>query len=209
MERAGGVATLPAAPVRTHSLKGPQNTHGFASQALTYLDALYNLAVWMSRDPFEAEDLVQETYLKAIRFGHQFQEGTNLKGWLFTIMRNTYRNRLRQKRRESAWIAGDAPEGSPVAEGRGGYMSPFLQGDRELGALRGLVRSDIDRALARLPEAFRTPLILSDLEGCSQGEIAAVLKCPVGTVKSRIFRGRRLLKDLLKEYSPSLQAENG
>lgn len=173
----------------------------FEREALAHMDSLYNLALWMTRNREESEDLVQETYLKAIRFYYQYQPGTNLRGWLFKIMRNTYINRYRKRRREPAWSSlEDIPGGVPSNHNEDPKGADF-GGDGELGPWRGLVRSDIDKALARLPEEFRTPIILSDLEGLSQEEVADTLGCPKGTVKSRLFRGRRMLKELLKDYT--------
>jgi RNA polymerase sigma-70 factor (ECF subfamily) len=181
------------------SLHEQERRRAFERQALAHLDALYNLALWMTGDPVDAEDLVQEAFLKALRFAHQFQEGTNLKAWLLKIVKNSYINRYRKGRRESLTPLFEGWEGGEPARGLEA-TGELIQGDEELGALRSVVRSDIDKALAKLPEEFRIPIILSDLEGLSMGEIADVLSCPRGTVKSRIFRGRRLLKELLKDY---------
>lgn len=177
-------------------LQEQERKQAFGQQAVSHLDALYNLALWMTGDPVEAEDLVQEAYLKALRFSHQFQAGTNLKAWLLKIVKNSYLNRYRKRRSEAltpfhgGWAAPLGPAGA----------ADLIQGDRELGALRGVVRSEIDEALAKLPEEFRIPIILSDLEGLGSAEIAEVLACPKGTVKSRLFRGRKLLRELLKDY---------
>lgn len=181
---------------------GFQNHKGrqaFEEQALAHLDAVYNLALWMAGEPMDAEDLVQEAYLKALRFSHQFQEGTNLKAWLLKIVRNSYINRYRKGQREPLTPLIEGWEGEEALHGLAG-VDDLIQGDGELGVLRNVVRSDIDKALAKLPDEFRTPIILSDLEDLSIGEISEVLSCPTGTVKSRIFRGRRLLKELLKDY---------
>lgn len=183
------------------SLHEQERSRAFGQQAVTHADALYNLALWMAGDPVEAEDLVQEAYLKALRFSHQFQEGTNLKAWLLKIVKNSYINRYRKRRSEMLspfrgerdWV--EPPHGPAGQE-------DLIQGDGELGALRSVVRSDIDKALAKLPEEFRVPIILSDMEGLPYGEIAEILACPKGTVKSRLFRGRKLLKELLKDYRP-------
>ena len=179
-------------------LQEQERKQAFGQQAVSYLDACYNLALWMTGDPVEAEDLVQEAYLKALRFSHQFQAGTNLKAWLLKIVKNSYINRYRKRQREAL---------TPFHGGREAPLGPagdweLIQGDGELGALRSVVRSEIDEALAKLPEEFRVPIILSDLEGLASGEIAELLACPKGTVKSRLFRGRKLLKELLKDYGP-------
>lgn len=176
-----------------------ERRRAFDQQALAHLDALYNLALWMTGEPVDAEDLVQEAFLKALRFSHQFEEGTNMKAWLLKIVKNSYINRYRKRRSESLtplfeWWEGKEPPHGPAG------ADDLIQGDGELGVLRSVVRSDIDKALAKLPEEFRIPIILSDLEDLSIGEISEALSCPKGTVKSRIFRGRRLLKELLKDY---------
>ncbi len=177
-----------------------EGRRAFEQQALAHLDAVYNLALWMTGEPMDAEDLVQEAYLKALRFSHQFQEGTNLKAWLLKIVKNSYINRYRKRRSESLTSLVEGWEGEDSLHGLAG-ADDLIQGDGELGVLRSVVRSDIDKALAKLPEQFRVPIILSDLEDLSIGEISEVLSCPTGTVKSRIFRGRKLLKELLKDYS--------
>jgi len=178
----------------------PRRT-AFEREALLHMDSLYNLALWMTRSREESGDLVQETYLRALRFSHQYEPGTNLRGWLFKIMRNTYLNRYRKKKREPAWSSLDDPPGGAPARANADPKGRDLGGDGASEPWRGLVRSDIDKALARLPEEFRVTIILSDLEGLSQEEVADALGCPKGTVKSRLFRGRRLLKELLKDYS--------
>lgn len=163
--------------------------------ALEYLDSLYGLAMWMTRDPADAEDLTQETYLRAFTFLQRFQEGTNLKAWLFTIMRRLFINEYRRRLRHPRPVEQDIVAGEAADEGAWG-------GAAELTRLRGLVQEDIGRALDALPEEFRTAVILSDLEGLSRAEIAAVMRCPEGTVNSRIARGRRLLRRLLRDYGP-------
>jgi len=169
----------------------------FEHRTLEYLDALYNFAMWLMGREEDAKDLVQETYLKAFRFAHQFQEGTNLKAWLFRILRNTFINLYWKRSKE---VIGDIE----VAEAEPSSIPSLPAGpfQEELeGRLFGpLIQSDIEKALNRLPEAFRIPIILSDLEGFSQAEIAEILGCPIGTVKSRLYRGRRILRDMLSQY---------
>jgi RNA polymerase sigma-70 factor (ECF subfamily) len=163
-------------------------------EALSHLDALYNLARWLTRDPAEAEDLVQEAYLRAIRAAHQFQPGTNLRAWLFQILRNTFFSLYKRKARgpevmDPAVLDGMAPSG--------GAARPD---DRLAGPADGTAGLDLTAALNRLPEEYRTVVLLADLEEFSMGEIAAILECPVGTVKSRLFRARGILKELLRDY---------
>ncbi len=169
----------------------------FEREALAHLDALYNFAMWMTRRRPDAEDLVQETYLKAFRAAHQFAPGTDLRAWLFTIMRNTFLNLVRRKGLE--WRELDDEDG-PQAAGRGP-----LDGTERL-LLRTLVRQEIDAALEKLPSAYRMAIVLADLEGLPLAQAGQVLGCPVGTVKSRLARGRELLRALLRDYAPTRRA---
>lgn len=164
------------------------------AEALSHLDALYNLARWLARDPAEAEDLVQETYLRAIRAAHQFQPGTNLRAWLFQILRNTFFTLYKRKRREPEVMD---PE---VLDGMSGLGGPTGVEHRLAGPPDGTAGLDLTAALNRLPEDYRSVVLLADLEDFSMGEIARIMDCPVGTVKSRLFRARAILKELLRDY---------
>ena len=171
----------------------PPASEAFEREAIAHLDRLYNFAMWMTRKRADAEDLVQETYLKAFRAAHQFTPGTDLRAWLFTIMRNTYLNLVRRKGLE--WRE---PEGQTGPEPAGGGP---LDGTERL-LLRTLVRDEIDAALEKLPPAYRMTIVLADLEGLPLAQAGQVLGCPVGTVKSRLARGRELLRALLRDYAP-------
>jgi RNA polymerase sigma-70 factor (ECF subfamily) len=164
------------------------------AEALSHLDALYNLARWLARDPAEAEDLVQETYLRAIRAAHQFQPGTNLRAWLFQILRNTFFTLYKRKRREPAVMDPDLLDAMPAVGTASG------RNQRLAGALDGTAGLDLAAALTRLPEEYRAVVLLADLEDFTMGEIAAIMDCPVGTVKSRLFRARGILRALLRDY---------
>ena len=164
------------------------------AEALSHLDALYNLARWLARDPAEAEDLVQETYLRAIRSAHQFQPGTNLRAWLFQILRNTFFTLYKRKGREPEVMD---PE---VLDRMSGLDGPTGVEHRLAGPPDGTAGLDLTAALKRLPEAYRSVVILADVEDFSMGEIARIMDCPVGTVKSRLFRARAILKELLRDY---------
>ena len=161
-----------------------QRTPVLAAEALQHLDALYSLARWLTRDPTEAEDLVQETYLRALRGGHGFQPGTNLRGWLFCILRNTFYTLYRRK--------GQGPQAMDpeVLDSMPGSGEPGDAG----------ANLDLTAALERLPEGLRSVVLLADLEDFTMAEIAAIMACPVGTVKSRLFRARALLKTWLRDY---------
>ena len=164
------------------------------AEALSHLDALYNLARWLARDPTEAEDLVQETYLRAIRAAHQFQPGTNLRAWLFQILRNTFFTRYKRKGREPEVMD---PE---VLDRMSTLDRPTGVENRLAGPQDGTAGLDLTAALKRLPEAYRSVVLLADVEDFSMGEIARIMDCPVGTVKSRLFRARAILKELLRDY---------
>lgn len=170
-------------------------------EALEHLDALYNLACWLARDPSQAEDLVQETYLRAVRAAHQFQPGTNLRAWLFQILRNTFFSLYKRKGREPDVLDPEVLDGMPAAGGST-WGAAAGAAERPGGPSDGTIGLDLTAALNRLPEEFRTVVLLADLEDFSMGEIARIMGCPVGTVKSRLFRARAVLKGLLRDYLP-------
>jgi len=162
----------------------------FQRQTLEHLDALFSLAVYLTRNPSQAQDLVQETYLRAFRFAHRFEPGTNLRAWLFQILRNTFFTFYRLREREPALAEDGVPDwDTPV----------FHAAPEETGASME-AHTDLERALSRLPPEFRMVLLLAEVEGMSLEEVARVMECPVGTVKSRIFRGKERLRELLKDY---------
>lgn len=176
----------------------PQRTRqAFEAIALEHFDALYNTALRLTRNPTDAQDLVQETYLKAFRFFHRFEPGTNIKAWLFTILRNTYINAYRKAVRQQRT---DFEQIMPL------YVAPHTSAEwRDRGSseemLRHVVQDDVKRALDELPEDYRLVVLLADLEDFSYKDIAAIVGCPVGTVMSRLFRGRRLLRKSLAEFA--------
>jgi RNA polymerase sigma-70 factor (ECF subfamily) len=159
-----------------------------ATDALNYVDQLYATALRLTRSPSDAEDLVQDTYLKAFRAAAQFQPGTNLKAWLFTILQNTFRNRQRDRGREPVDVDSETVERAPVRAD-----AP----DPEQRLLDAAMDADLREALESLPAAFREAVWLRDVEDFSYAEIAEVLDVPPGTVMSRISRGRRLLQERL------------
>jgi RNA polymerase sigma-70 factor (ECF subfamily) len=166
-------------------------------QALAYADALYNFARWLARDAVEAEDLVQETYARALGSAQQFEAGSNLKAWLFRILRNAFIDRRRRLQREAS---------HPFGEGldAGGEPMEPAKGELQLDQIRALVAEDVSAAIRALPESFRT-VILLDLEGMTEGEVANVLGCAAGTVKSRLSRARAALRERLAAYRPSAE----
>jgi RNA polymerase sigma-70 factor (ECF subfamily) len=172
----------------------------FETEALSYIDALYRTALRMTRSEADAEDLVQETYIRALRFREQFTPGTNLKAWLFRILTNTFINTYRKRARAPETTElDDVDEFSlyrRMSEERAASSSP----DPEREFLDGIVSSEVKEALADLPEKFRATVLL-DVEGFSYKEIAEMLGVPIGTVMSRLHRGRKFLQRRLYELA--------
>ena len=169
---------------------------GLGRDALAYADALHNLARYLTGNEADAEDLVQETYARALKAAGQFTPGTNLKAWLFRILRNTFVSGYRRRRHDPT--VGGLDTVAPVI-GSAGEES-WLRDDIELDRLRKVVAEEIEEAMLALSEEGRA-VILLDLEGLTEVEVAEVLGCPVGTVKSRLARARRALRERLKDYA--------
>ena len=167
-------------------------------EALAYADTLFNLARYLTGNSADAEDLVQETYARALRGAAQFEPGTNLKAWLFRILRNTWLSLARRRRIDP--IVGGLDTVSLRPPSRRPWRLACAPDDAELDRLRKVVAEDIERALMRLSDDART-VVLLDLEGLTEGEVAAVLGCAVGTVKSRLARARQALRRLLQDYA--------
>ncbi|MBK6514173.1 MAG: sigma-70 family RNA polymerase sigma factor [Polyangiaceae bacterium] len=174
-------------------------TDPFAIEMLTHLDTLYGVASRMTRGSSEAEDLVQDTLVKAMRARDQFEAGTNLKAWLLRILTNTFINRYRRGGMERDLL--DGPAIDPVADGWVGASTMRSIRDPESQALKPLVEAELTRALDELPPDFRLAVILSDVEELSYKEIAEVMGCPIGTVMSRLHRGRKLLQGRLRDHA--------
>jgi RNA polymerase sigma-70 factor (ECF subfamily) len=162
----------------------------FEREALACLDGLYGAGLRLTRNPADAEDLVQDTYLKAFRAREQFEPGTNLKAWLFTILHNTFLNRRRRGAKEPVAVESDEIE-RMAADLPGTPQTP------EQILLRDTLDTDLQAALDALPDAFRQAVWLRDVEEFSYAEIATMLGVPIGTVMSRISRGRRMLYESL------------
>jgi RNA polymerase sigma-70 factor (ECF subfamily) len=170
----------------------------FEREALVHMDALYRSALYMTRSSEQAEDLVQETYLKAFRAFDRYKRGTNCRAWLFRILTNTFLNTKRRKIRDVAFldeVDTDQATASPMQPGGAHRFNP--EKALEFSDLSGTVKE----ALASVPADFRTAVVLADMQDFSYKEIAEIMECPVGTVMSRIYRGRKLLQDRLHAHA--------
>jgi RNA polymerase sigma-70 factor, ECF subfamily len=172
----------------------------FEREALAHLDALYGAAYRLTRNPRDAEDLVQDSLLRAYRFWDSFQQDSNCKAWLLRIVTNTFINEYQRKKRsreilDAASAEQEATDGVLVHAEAGDKRNP------ERALVDRSVSDDVQRALEQLPEDFRTAVILCDMQGLSYKEIAEIMECPVGTVMSRLFRGRKLLSAALRDFA--------
>jgi RNA polymerase sigma-70 factor (ECF subfamily) len=166
----------------------------FEEVALVHLDALYQTALRLTGSRAEADDVVQETYLRAYRSFDRFNPGTNCRAWLFTILRNAFLNRLRAGRREVLEADMDEREATQS-------RTAAMESSPEETFFQTVLHGDVDRALKALPLVFREAIILADIEGLSYREVADVVGCPIGTVMSRLSRGRRLLRGALTRFA--------
>src|SRR6202171_3947126 len=176
---------------------------GFAELAMPYMSALYSAALRMTRNPSDAEDLVQETYLRAYRGFGGFREGTNLKAWLYRILTNTFINQYRAKKRRPDQVDLDDVEDFYIFRRLGGLEAADAERTAETEALEAMPDDEVKQALESIPEQFRMAVILADIEGFSYKEIAEILDVPIGTVMSRIHRGRRALQKALHDFVES------
>lgn len=169
----------------------------FEAEAIPHMDILYNYALRMTGNSDDASDLVQETFLKAFRFWDKYEKGTNIRAWLFRIMKNSYINRYRKESKEPETV-----DYADIANFYHTIRDQYTdQNDLQEKIFGGLLEDDVARALESLPEDFRTVVILSDIEGLSYEEIADFVDCPVGTVRSRLHRGRKMLQGKLFNFA--------
>jgi RNA polymerase sigma-70 factor (ECF subfamily) len=172
----------------------------FADLAMEYMGSLYSAALRMTRNPSDAEDLVQETYLKAYRAFGSFKEGTNLKAWLYRILTNTFINSYRARRRRPEQTELDEVEDLYLYRRLGGLEAVSAGRSAEEEVLEHFTETEVKEAVEALPEQFRMAVLLADVEGFSYKEIAEILDIPIGTVMSRLHRGRRALQKALHDF---------
>jgi RNA polymerase sigma-70 factor (ECF subfamily) len=173
----------------------------FADQAMQYAPQLYSAAMRMTRNRADAEDLVQEAFLKGFRSFHTFKEGTNLRAWLFRILTNTYINKYRKKQRSfDESDLGDI-EDLYLYKRMGTFDDPSIGRSAEESLMEMLPDDEVKQALENLPENFRMPVILADVQGFAYKEIAEILEIPIGTVMSRLHRGRKQMQKALHDYA--------
>jgi RNA polymerase sigma-70 factor (ECF subfamily) len=174
-----------------------EKQRSFEVEALPQADLLYNYALRITNNPEDANDLVQETFLKAFRFWESYEKGTNIRAWMFRIMKNSYINRYRREVREPEIV--EYEEGKNLATGL--HDETGEKSDVQDLVFANLLDDEIATAVASLPDEFRTVVILCDIEGLTYEEVAEFMECPLGTVRSRLHRGRKLLRKRLGSYA--------
>ncbi len=190
-----------------NSFDSQVRSDGFTDECMSHMDALYGVACRLTRNPTEAEDLVQDALVKAMRARDQFQAGTNLKAWLFRILTNTFINKYRRGGLERSVLEG--PDADPLADGWVSASTMRSLRDPEQIALLPIVEGEVRRALDALPPEFRLAVVLCDVEEFSYEEIADIMGCPIGTVMSRLHRGRKLLQKSLYAHALAMGIVKG
>ncbi len=180
-------------------LEGGERSQEFEQLVLDYMDMLYAVALRLTRNPADAQDLTQNTVVKALRFHDKFEKGTYIKAWLLTILRNTFINEYRRKARRPTMVELTGAE--PAADTAPDPEISYGPLERSPGELLELVDDKVKAAVEALPDEFRLAVIMADLEDKSYKEIAEVMDCPLGTVMSRLYRGRKILREQLFEYA--------
>jgi RNA polymerase sigma-70 factor (ECF subfamily) len=187
-------------PVR-QDLDDAERREVFTRDALPYLDALYSAALRYTRNPADADDLVQETFAKAYSAFHQYRPGTNLRAWLYRILTNTYINSYRKAQRQPRQVSADANAGEDGTFSLYDRIADTTAAPAEVEVLSRLTDDEVKQALADLPEQFRMAVYLADVEGFRYAEIAEIMDTPIGTVMSRLHRGRAALQRALYGYA--------
>jgi RNA polymerase sigma-70 factor, ECF subfamily len=200
VDRTESVPMVKVVPMETPKAEmSPIVPAEFESSALEQLPSLMAVAVRLTRNSAEGEDLVQDTFVKAMRARGQFEAGTNMRAWLLKILTNTFINRYRRGNLERTIV--DGAEAEPLSDAWIGSASMNAMRDPESAALRPMLEAEIQSALDELPEEFRLAVVLSDVEEMSYKEISDIMGCPIGTVMSRLHRGRRMLKSRLYDHA--------
>jgi RNA polymerase sigma factor (sigma-70 family) len=181
-----------------------EKTEIFDREFMPHINSMYNFAHRLTFDEDDAKDLVQDTYLKAYRFINSFQQGTNAKAWLFRILKNSFINDYRKKKKEPAKVDYQEVESFYNSEDVDRQITPDLR----VESLQDMMGDEISNALNALDVDFRTVIILCDLEGFKYDEMAKILDIPIGTVRSRLHRARNLLKEKLSEYAKKMGYKN-
>ncbi len=171
-----------------------QRRQEFEEIALVHMQRIYNTALRLTRNKTEAEDLFQETYLRAYRFFHQFRQGSDCRAWLYTILHNLFINRVRQ-------LSPGRVDFDDERFHRENVMGGMVSENPEVMLIQRLTREHIQHAIAALPPKLRVAVVLADVEGCTYREIAEICQIPIGTVMSRLYRGRQALRDALRNYA--------
>lgn len=180
-----------------------RRSRDFEQLVLQHMDMLYAVALRLTRNPADAQDLTQNTVVKALRFHDKFQKGTYIKAWLLTILRNTFINEYRRKARRPTFVELSGSEPSPETG-----LDPEINYDPQVRSGRELLElldDEVKHAVETLPHDFRQAVIMADLEDMSYKEIAEAMDCPLGTVMSRLYRGRKLLRESLYDYAKDLR----
>ncbi|MGO8993979.1 MAG: sigma-70 family RNA polymerase sigma factor [Polyangiaceae bacterium] len=194
-------------PKSEKTSKSALEADSFAEEALSHMDAMYGVACRLTRNPTEAEDLVQDALVKAMRARDQFNAGTNLKAWMFRILTNTFINKYRRGGLERSVLEG--PDADPLVDGWVSASTMRQLRDPEQIALRPIVESEVGKALDALPAEFKLAVVLCDVEEFSYEEIADIMGCPIGTVMSRLHRGRKLLQKSLYSHALAMGIVKG
>jgi len=187
----------------------PDRRDEFERVALPHLRALFNLGLKLTHDPRDAEDLVQETYLRAYRFFDSYEPGTQIKAWLFRILRNTFINRYRAAKARPEEVDFDKIEAAYDHVVEGAFLHDGRVSSPEAIVMSGVLDAEVEQALAELPEEYRAVVVMALMEDMTYKEIAAALSIPLGTVMSRLHRGRRMLQAALLEFARRKGIVNG